>query len=128
MVGSYAIDGYVKHSLNDSPSNTSVINLDYNISNINIQGYNGNIYFKQSETNEFYLEHKYEFKKNLNVSTSNNTLNLELEMSKSFDLLDLFTEPTQYLIFYIPTTISFNDIVISMDESTIDFSNVNFNN
>ena len=128
MVGSYAIDGYVKHSLNDSPSNTSVINLDYNISNINIEGYNGNIYFKQSETNEFYLEHKYEFKKNLNVSTSNNTLNLELEMSKSFDLLDLFTEPTQYLIFYIPTTVSLNDVVISMDESTIDFSNVNFNN
>ena len=63
MTTSYLTDGYMKHSLNNVPSNLQTIELDNKIKDINVNGYNGNIYFKQSETNSFYLEYMYEFEK-----------------------------------------------------------------
>ena len=89
----------MKHILNNIPSNLQTINLDDKIKDININGYNGNIYFKQSETNSFYLEYMYEFEKTLDLKLENEILNISLEMTKSYDLLDLLTEPTQYLVF-----------------------------
>lgn len=128
MATSYLTDGYMKHSLNNIPSNLQTINLDDKIKDININGYNGNIYFKQSETNSFYLEYMYEFEKTLDLKLENEILNISLEMTKSYDLLDLLTEPTQYLVFYIPNSYNINNINIKMDESIVDVTNVDFNN
>ena len=42
---SYSTNGYFKNSLNDTPSNSTTHIIENEISNIEVKGYNGNIYF-----------------------------------------------------------------------------------
>lgn len=119
---SYSTNGYFKNSLNDTPSKSTTYTVGEDITTINVNGYNGNIYFKKAEDDKFIVEHQYEFVHNLDLTISNNKLNINLEMTKAYDVLNLLTEPTQNLIFYIPETYSNLDVFIDMDESIVDIS------
>ncbi len=121
---SYATDGYFKKSLNDTPSNCKTITFDDNFKNININGYNGNILFKPTDTTTLTLEYQYEFEHDLNIIIENETLSLDLEMTKAYDVFNLLNEPTQKLIFYIPTSYTNKNITINMDISVIDITDV----
>lgn len=121
---SYATGGYFKNSLNDVPSNSEIIKVDEVVDSINVTGYNGNIYFKKSETNEFIIEHQYEFKHDLNLLIKDNKLSVNLEMTKAYDILNLLNEPTQNIIFYIPEQINNLSINIDMDESIVDIADI----
>ena len=83
-----------------------------------------NIYFKASETNELLVEHQYEFRHELDLKIEDNALNLELEMTKAYDILNFLNEPTQNIVFYIPTSLSDLVININMDESIVDISDI----
>ena len=122
---SYATNGYFKHSLNDTPSNKETYIVKDEIESINITGYNGNIYFKKSETSEFSIEYQYEFEHDLNLTTENKKLNINLEMTKAYDILNILNEPTQNIVLYIPEQLNNLSINIDMDESIVDISNVN---
>ena len=121
---SYSTSGYFKNSLNDTPSNKNVITIEENIDSINIKGYNGNIYFKQGETNDLLIEHQFEFKHDLDLSVEDSKLNLSLEMTKAYDILNLLNEPTQNLIIYVPNNYNSFSIDIDMDESIVDISDL----
>ena len=121
---SYTTNGYLKHSLNDTPSHKELYTIEDSVKYINIDGYNGNIYFKASETNEFLVEHQYEFRHELDLKIEDNALNLELEMTKAYDILNFLNEPTQNIIFYIPENLSDLVININMDESIVDISDI----
>lgn len=126
---SYSTDGYFKNSLNDTPSNSSIIEIEDNFTEINITGYNGNIYFKTTDSDTFTLEHQYEFEHDLNLTIENNILNINLEMTKAYDILNLLNEPTQNLIFNVPKNLTNKNVKINMDISVIDFSDIeNFTN
>ena len=126
---SYSTNGYFKKSLNDTPSHLASKTFEDNFTDIIIKGYNGNIYFKSTDSNTLTLEHQYEFEHNLNLTIENNALNINLEMTKAYDVFNLLNEPTQNLIFYIPNNFTNKNILIEMDKSTIDISDIsNINN
>lgn len=126
---SYSTNGYFKKSLNDTPSHLATKTFEDNFTDIIIKGYNGNIYFKSTDSNTLTLEHQYEFEHNLNLTIENNALNINLEMTKAYDVFNLLNEPTQNLIFYIPNNFTNKNILIEMDKSTIDISDIsNINN
>ena len=121
---SYATNGYFKNSLNDIPSNKEIIIIEKEIEHINIEGYNGNIYFKKSNSDTFSIEHQFEFEHDLNLSINDKRLTINLEMTKAYDILNLLNEPTQNLIFYIPEHLTNLQVNIDMDESIVDISDV----
>ena len=121
---SYTTNGYLKHSLNDTPSHKELYTIEDSVKYINIDGYNGNIYFKASETNEFIIEYQYEFKHDFDVIIENNNLSINLEMTKAYDILNFLNEPTQNIVFYIPTSLKDLVININMDESIVDISDI----
>jgi len=126
---SYSTNGYFKKSLNDTPSHLNTLTFEDNFTDIVIKGYNGNIYFKQTDSNTIILEHQYEFEHDLNLKIENNTLNINLEMTKAYDVFNLLNEPTQNLIFHIPSSFTNKNILIEMDKSIIDISDIsNINN
>ncbi|MBQ4571122.1 MAG: DUF1700 domain-containing protein [Bacilli bacterium] len=125
MCVSYSTGGYFKKSLNDTPSHLNTLTFEDNFTDIVIKGYNGNINFKSTDSNTLILEHQYEFEHNLNLTIENNTLNINLEMTKSYDVFNLLNEPTQNLIIYIPNSFINKNILIEMDKSIIDISDIN---
>ncbi len=122
---SYSTGGYLKRSLENTPLNKDTIELNEEIKTINIEGYNGNIYFKPSTTNTYTIEHQFEFKHDLNLEITSGILNLSLEMTKDYDVFNLLTEPTQNIIIYVPVNSSVFDLNINMDESIVDISEIN---
>ena len=103
---SYTTNGYLKHSLNDTPSHKDLYTIEESAKYINIDGYNGNIYFKKSETNDFIVEYQYEFKHDFDVIIENNNLSINLEMTKAYDILNFLNEPIQ--VVYIATLVLFS--------------------
>ena len=125
---SYSQKGYFKNSLDNIPSNTSTYTIEEPLTDINISGFNGNIYFKLSDDNKIYIEHQYEFKHEFNVTPKDNKLNIELELTKAYDILNLLTEPTQNVIIYLPSNNDIENINVIIDNGIVDFQNIENNN
>lgn len=121
---SYSQNGYFKNSLENIPSNKTTYIVEENLTDINISGFNGNIYFKLSTDNKIQIEHQYEFNHEFNVTPVNNKLNIELELTKAYDILNLLTEPTQNVIIYLPTNNNIENINIIIDNGIVDFQNI----
>lgn len=121
---SYTQKGYFKNSLENIPSNKTIYELPNELEEITINGYNGNIYFKHAEDDKLTLEHQYEFEHSLNQEVKDNKLNIALEITKSYDILNILTEPTQNIIIYVPKNHNLANINITMDTSIIDFTNI----
>lgn len=121
---SYSQKGYFKNSLENIPSNKTTYIVEENLTDINISGFNGNIYFKLSTDNKIQIEHQYEFNHEFNVTPINNKLNIELELTKAYDILNLLTEPTQNVIIYLPTNNNIENINIIIDNGIVDFQNI----
>ena len=125
---SYSQKGYFKNSLENIPSNTTTYEIEENITDISLSGFNGNIYLKLSEDNKLYIEHQYEFEHPFNVTPIDSKLDIKLELTKAYDILNFLTEPTQNVIIYLPINNNIENVNVTIDNGIVDFQDIHNQN
>lgn len=122
----FSIKGYIFRSLTDTTSNSEVITLE-DVKDINIDVSNAFIDIKKSETNENYIEYKYEFNPSQNISVTDGNLSIKLEKTTAYDLLDILTEPTQRITIYLKET-SINNLNCNGTDLNLNITDVTIDN
>lgn len=146
MTTSFLTKGYVYNSLNDIPTNTLKIDLQQELTSLNINASNANIYIKNTQESTPYLEYIYELDNKLGLTYNNKDVTLLIKDTIKYDVLGILNEPTQNIIIYLPSTLTpsiklnfnngvfdatelaLNDINITANQKgTISFVNTNVN-
>lgn len=115
-------NGYVYRSMSKSPSieNAEVQEFDHKVKDIIIKGDSANIEFNIDNTiSGVKVEYREEFKKDILLDYSNNTLTISNLSIKTFGLFGFLDEPTPVVIISIPDTRYLKNINITLNDGNV---------
>lgn len=115
-------NGYIYRSMSKSPSlnNSIVEEFDLKVKDIIINGNTANIEFNIDNTiNGVKVEYIKEFKNDINIDYTDNTLTISNLNSKTFGLFGFLDEPMPIVIISIPDTRYLKNINITLDEGKV---------
>jgi DUF4097 and DUF4098 domain-containing protein YvlB len=124
---SFITKGYMYRVLMDLPSNKEIYIVDTNtLVTINIVSEIDELKWiiKESDSQELKIEYIYEFNRNFDFFFQENTLHINLDSQKKYDIFDLLKEPTHQIIVHVPSSIQVSQFQVSSKQSSLHVSNL----
>ena len=123
-ITSYFTNGYMYRSMNNINEQSIVYEIDDNIKEIIIDATNTNVSISEVENlDKIVLTYEYELS-NMTYNISNSGLFINIEKSKTYDLLGLIKVSTSHVKIDVPVGYDLDNINIDIEYGTFKFTNL----